>query len=154
MRAQRLDGLARRLVHPAARLARQAAQGRDLAARLARAARLSLARERTRIVAAQRRLLRELRVPLPGARALAHAAQRLPRCGRLRVERLHARVESLAQNLAHLNPRAVLDRGYAIVTRGDGAIVQDARELAPGAAVAMTFARGTAEATVRRVDED
>jgi exonuclease VII large subunit len=47
----------------------------------------------------------------------------------------------------------VLDRGYAIIARSDGTIVQDARELAPGVDVSMTFARGVADATVTRVDE-
>ncbi|HEY1329526.1 MAG TPA: exodeoxyribonuclease VII large subunit, partial [Casimicrobiaceae bacterium] len=152
-RAQRLDGVGRRLVHPSARLARRAADARELATRLARAMGRHMDREAARATAAQRRLLRELRLPLPGARAVVDALQALPRCGRARVERLAARVEALAQNLAHLSPRAVLDRGYAIVTRRDGAIVQDARELAPGAAVAMTFAHGAAQATVVRVDE-
>jgi exodeoxyribonuclease VII large subunit len=147
-RAQRVDGLARRLVHPAARVARQAAQARDLALRLARAVRHRVDRDAALVAGAQRRLLRELRLPLPGARAVAHAATALPRCGRVRLEQLDRRVEALAQNLAHLNPRAVLDRGYAIVARADGVIVQDARELAPGANVSMTFARGTADATV------
>jgi len=153
MRAQRIDGLARRLVHPAARVARQAGEARDLAQRLVRAMRHRIDRDATRASGAQRRLVRELRVPLPGARALAHAASALPRCGRLRVTQLQARLEALAQNLAHLNPRAVLDRGYAIVARSDGTIVQDARELAPGVDVSMTFARGVADATVTRVDE-
>jgi exodeoxyribonuclease VII large subunit len=62
------------------------------------------------------------------------------------------RVDALAQNLAHLNPRAVLTRGYAIVERG-GVIVQDARDTPPGATVRMTFARGHATATVTRQDD-
>jgi exodeoxyribonuclease VII large subunit len=102
---------------------------------------------------AQQRLVRELRLPLPGARTLAHAAQALPRCGRTHVTRLQSRVSALAQNLAHLNPRAVLTRGYAIVARADGSIVQDARDVPPGTDVEMTFARGRAGATVTRRDD-
>jgi exodeoxyribonuclease VII large subunit len=152
-RVQRLDGISRRLVHPAARLARQREQARELALRMTRAMRQRIARDQRAAIAVQRRLLRELRLPLPGARAVAHAAQALPRCGRLRVERLAARVGQLAQNLAHLNPRAVLERGYAIVARTDGAIVQDAREAPPGTEVAMTFARGASRAVVTRTEE-
>ena len=150
VRAQRVDAAARRLVHPAARLARQAADAQGLALRLTRALRHALARHEARIVTAQGRLLRELRVPLPGARAVAHAADVLPRCGRARVERLADRVGALGQNLAHLDPRRVLARGYAIVEGPGGAIVQDAADVAPGTPVALTFAAAGARHDHRR----
>ena len=152
-RMQRVDGAARRLVHPAARLQRQAEHGAALAARLAAAMQRRVAREVTRARGAQQRLLRELRLPLPGARPVAHAAQSLPRCTRVHLTRLDARVGALAQNLAHLNPRAVLTRGYAIVARADGTIVQDARDAPVGSEVEMTFARGRAGATVTRQED-
>jgi exodeoxyribonuclease VII large subunit len=151
-RMQRLDGVARRLVHPTARLARQREQAHELAQRMARAMRRRLGRDSGAAVTAQRRLLRELRLPLPGARSVTHAAQALPRCGRQVVMHLSARMGALAQNLAHLNPRAVLERGYAIVARDDGVIVQDSQDVAPGTGVALTFARGAAHATIDRTD--
>lgn len=152
-RVQRLDGVARRLVHPAARLARQREQTHELAVRMARAMRRRLAGDNDAAITAQRRLLRELRLPLPGARSVTHATQALPRCGRQIVARLSARMAALAQNLAHLNPRAVLERGYAIVARDDGMIVQDSRDVAPGTAVGLTFARGGAHATIDRTED-
>jgi exonuclease VII large subunit len=45
----------------------------------------------------------------------------------------------------------VLERGYAIVARGDGTFVTDARQVAIGDPVALTFARGGAAATVESV---
>jgi exodeoxyribonuclease VII large subunit len=60
-------------------------------------------------------------------------------------------VTVLARSLAHLSPEAVLDRGYAIVTAKDGAIVEDAARLAIGDDVELAFARGTAGATIKRV---
>jgi exodeoxyribonuclease VII large subunit len=60
-------------------------------------------------------------------------------------------VAVLAQNVAHLNPQAVLERGYAIVARGDGTFVTDARQVDAGDAVALTFARGGADATIDSV---
>jgi exodeoxyribonuclease VII large subunit len=51
-----------------------------------------------------------------------------------------------------LNPSAVLDRGYAIVTAADGRIVQDAATLARGQRVGIALARGGARATVDDVD--
>ena len=53
---------------------------------------------------------------------------------------------SLAQRLAHLNPRAVLERGYAIVARGTARSSTTRPSSRPGEAVALTFARGAAEA--------
>ena len=61
-----------------------------------------------------------------------------------------ARVAALEQNLAHLNPTAVLQRGYAIVTTADGAIVHDAAHLTIGDSLDLAFARGTAGAKVTR----
>ena len=64
------------------------------------------------------------------------------------------RVGALGQNLAHLDPRRVLERGYAIVEGPGGAIVQDARDVAPGTDVALTFARGRATGTITGVERD
>ena len=50
----------------------------------------------------------------------------------------------------HLNPQAVLERGYAIVTTGDGAIVHDAALLTVGENVGLSFARGGADAKITR----
>ena len=79
-------------------------------------------REAARGRTAQQRLLRELRAPLPRR---AHGSHSRARCAAaLRRERtsrrLDARVAALAQNLAHLNPRAVLERGYASSRRDGG----------------------------------
>jgi exodeoxyribonuclease VII large subunit len=51
-----------------------------------------------------------------------------------------------------LNPRGVLARGYAIVTKPDGTIVDDAARVAVGEAVSLAFARGNADATITRRD--
>ena len=53
-------------------------------------------------------------------------------------------------SLAHLNPQAVLERGYAIVTTADGAIVDTSARLAVGDDIALEFARGTAGAKITR----
>jgi exodeoxyribonuclease VII large subunit len=125
-REQRLDHAMRRLVHPATRLAQQGARVDDLARRMARCAHAGAERRAAVVDGLARRFLRELRSPLPAAQ----------------------RVAALAQNLAHLNPESVLDRGYAIVATEDGTIVSDAQQVAAGDRVALTFARGSADATI------
>ena len=128
-RMQRVDGLSRRLTHPAARLEQQARDAALLAGRLARAFRHRLDAAST------------------GASAVA---QRLAGSVRLRQERFDLRMAALAQNLAHLNPQGVLERGYAIVTAAGGAIVEDASKLVVGDDVDIAFARGNAGATITK----
>ena len=76
---------------------------------------------------------------------------RWARLGSERVARAAQRVAALAQSLAHLNPQAVLERGYAIVAAADGTIVVDARQVAAGDVVALRLARGSADAKIEDV---
>ncbi len=154
MRIQRADSLARRLIHPAARLAQQRRDTSALAGRLARACRNQLSSTRQSVDGARGRALRLLRQPLPQRAHLRRLGDTMRRAAADRVARLQARLAGLEQNLAHLNPRGVLARGYAIVTTVDGVIVDDAARLAAGEAVALAFARGSAEATITRRDPD
>jgi exodeoxyribonuclease VII large subunit len=150
LRMQRVDSAARRLVHPAAKLAQQARDVNALAARLRRAMHHRLTVAAGAVAEPARRLEWRLRQPLPQAARLASTSDALRRALPLRLERAGTRLAALAQNLAHLNPQAVLGRGYALVTTADGAIVQDAAQVAPGDAVALEFARGGAAATITR----
>jgi exodeoxyribonuclease VII large subunit len=147
-RAQALDGVARRLVHPAARLAAQRARLSDLAVRLARGATRAMREREAALSACRVRWLRELRAPLPQHSLVAALRDALVRAGRERLRRDTSRVESLGRNLAHLDPARVLERGYAIVARRGGPVVTDAARLAPGDALSITLARGAADATV------
>jgi len=152
-RAQRLDAASRRLVHPAARLAAQAQQMRVLATRLARAFQQQQALESRRLAAARARLVRELRAPLPQTMRLAQLKATLTRAGRQRVAIASRALTRCGESLELLNPSAVLDRGYAIVTGRDGSIVVDSRLVARGDTVELTFARGRAGATITTTDE-
>ena len=69
--------------------------------------------------------------------------------GRQLAERA-ARVDALARSLSHLDPRAVLERGYSIVRGETGRIVRRSAEVASGDRVDITFAEGTASARVER----
>jgi exodeoxyribonuclease VII large subunit len=151
-RMQRVDGLARRLVHPAAKLAQQRRDIGALAQRLARAARHRLGTAAVAVGGPAGRLAWQLRLPLPQRARLARVHEAMTRGMPARLERIGARLDALAQNLTHLNPQAVLERGYAIVATGDGAIVQDAAQVAVGDRVALTFARGSAGATIEARD--
>jgi exodeoxyribonuclease VII large subunit len=106
-RAQHLDYLARRLVHPEAAL-----------------------RARSQL--------------------LAHLVARLGQGSARTLERAASRCASVAASLTHLDPARVLERGYSIVERADGAVVVDGASLGVGETVGIRFARGGAQARIER----
>jgi exodeoxyribonuclease VII large subunit len=57
----------------------------------------------------------------------------------------------LQQNLLHLNPKAVLTRGYAFVQNQSGAIINSSQKLQIGDEVKLTFEQGTAEASIKKI---
>lgn len=57
----------------------------------------------------------------------------------------------LQQNLQHLNPTAVLTRGYALVQTKSGAVVSDSSQLSSGEEVILTLGVGSASATVNSI---
>ena len=120
-----VDQLARRLVHPGARLRAQA----DLLAQL-----------RLRLGSAAARLLvdRQAEHLLARLRVAAHGS----------LERAAARCAAAGASLSHLDPGRVLERGYSIVQKPDGRVVSDSAALAVGESVVLRFAKGGAEARI------
>jgi exodeoxyribonuclease VII large subunit len=59
----------------------------------------------------------------------------------------------LDQNLQHLNPQAVLTRGYAFVQDSVGTIISDSRQIKSGDEVKLTFGAGTADAVISKASE-
>ena len=150
LRMQRIDLVSPRLVHPAARLERQATDLGALAERLARSVRSGQDSRRRELESRAQAIRRLLRAPPPGSARLDRGRERWHRAA---VERLGAaaqRIDARAQSLRHLNPQGVLDRGYSIVTDRAGAIVQEAALLAPGDTLHLRLARGEADAIVSR----
>lgn len=131
-RMQRIDLLARKLVHPAERLARSRQRLDHLASRLAGAGERLAARRRQRLANMRLRL--------------AHAHPNL--------ERHRTRLAHLAASLAALNPKAALARGYALVRTPDGQLVRSHRQLAEGMALDLRFAEGGANALVSKIIPD
>ena len=119
---QRVDALARRLVHPRTQLASHARLLEQVIARL-RAARPDIAGlERER----------------------ADLARRLTRATRERLSRADGTLARLSASLAGLDPTAVLGRGYSITRTAEGLVVRDATSLQPGQSLHTTFSRGAA----------
>lgn len=124
---QRVDGLARRLVHPRARLAASERLLGQVVARLlaTRPDTARLERERGDL-----------------ARRLAFAMRR-------NLERSGQTLQRLGASLASLDPSAVLGRGYSLTRNASGEVIRGAAQLAEGEAITSTFSQGRVVSEVK-----
>ena len=151
---QRIDYLARRLLHPAEQLRRQRLDLSALAQRLGSAVRAHVAREQLAVARLGQRLATPRHRIAREQQRLDSLADRGRRAAEGGLARQHLTLERLAKSLAHLNPEGVLARGYSIVQRADGAVVHDAATLASGDALDVRFHHGRARTRVETVDAD
>ena len=107
--------------------------------------------QRSRLESQRQRLQR--RAPDLGRlrRQIDELTERASAAMRLRRERLQRDVATLEAKLAALNPADTLRRGYAVVRRADdGAILTTPGQVADGAALDITLAGGSLDATAGR----
>ncbi len=145
---QRLDYLARRLIHPAEQLRQQQLGLTQLSQRLGHSVRNQLAHEQLRMAQLKQRLItprRRIQQDQYNLNALYSRFQRAAQTHHLQRQSSLAR---LGSSLAHLNPEGVLARGYSIVQQQNGRVVHDAATLHAGDTLSIRFHRGHASATV------
>jgi len=139
---QRVDEATRRLRSPDQRLAVARSHLDSFARRLARAQDARLADRRRALVLAATRL----QSAAPDALRLATRTQALrERLARAVAQRLRTSgqvVLNAGQRLVLLDPRGVLERGYAIATDAEGRVIRDAATLAVDQPVTVEVARG------------
>lgn len=147
---QKLDWLARRLLHPADRIDRQQEQLQRLERRLQQALHRHLDQQGLRLQQMHQRLWR--RRPDIEARALRlrDLHGRLSAGLQRRVTGLEARLARSAGALPSLNPLAVLQRGYVLV-ESRGQPVTQCRSLSSGQNITLLWHDGRAEAVVQAV---
>ena len=149
-RAQRLDSLAGRLQSPADRLAASSARIGAARARLGAAFALNARNAEWRLSLAARRLA----VAMPNLGVLRQRVEQLDKAlKRATPQRLAGLGEELARlalGLAHLDPSAVLERGYAIARTPDGRVVRASAGLQPGDPLEISFAQGAASVRVEK----
>lgn len=147
-RMQQVDYLGRRLMSPAELLRHRRSHLAHLASRLRAAEAASRAASAHRVALAARRHA----AVLPGVAGLAARVDtlrhRLATSAHRGLERRGDGVGRLAAQLAHLNPAAVLARGYSITRREDGSIVRAAADVQVDERLALTFAQGGAQVRV------
>ncbi|CAH2915298.1 MAG: Exodeoxyribonuclease VII large subunit (EC [uncultured Paraburkholderia sp.] len=151
-RAQQLDWLARRLVSPAERLARQRTHLQQLSARLASAGARPVRDARAHFSLLQMRWQR-WRPDLAAHQArLGSLAQRLDAALLRQHERQAARIATLSARLEVLSPQRTLERGYAAVLDAQtGRAVRAPSSLKPGRRLTMHLAEGTADVALAGV---
>jgi exodeoxyribonuclease VII large subunit len=153
-RSQHLDWLAQRLQHPAQRLAQQRAGLLNLQRRLDSGLTQASMRGRNTLADLTRRLL----LTRPDISRLARRLEALaPKLQGQWQETLNCKsgdLARLAASLLHLNPDAVLARGYSIVTNAAGSILCDSRLLEPNDQITVFFHCGRADATITSVTRE
>jgi exodeoxyribonuclease VII large subunit len=70
-----------------------------------------------------------------------------------RMEILMMELQRQRENLAHLNPRSVLERGYSITYAPDGTVVRNSGQISIGEVVRVEFATGWSEALIEKKDQ-
>jgi len=134
---QRLDTMAQDLDLLAARLAHS---GRSMQPQRQQ---LALLAQRARASLAQRLQL--------ARQSLAHGAQRWQRARQVSAEQRSARLGSMADRLALLDPQRVLSRGYALIETAAGELVLSPSQMKEGEALKVSLAQGQADLVPQRV---
>lgn len=84
---------------------------------------------------------------------LSQIAYRLQNCINQQLKTKQQNLLRSAQNLQHLNPQAVLARGYAFVQNNTGTIISSSTQISSGDEVKLTFGAGTAEAVISKTSK-
>ena len=149
-RMQKLDYLARRLIHPDERIRERTRHLAHLGNRLQGAFKHDTARREWAVGAAAQRL-RGVRPDLKACeREVQQAMRGLREAMRRQFEGAGSRLVRAEAHLNAFNPQGVLERGYSIAETANGAIVRDAATLQVGEMLKVSFARGQAETEVKR----
>jgi exodeoxyribonuclease VII large subunit len=151
---QRLDGLYRRLAHPAARLEGQAKHLGHLTQRLILAQQSMLARRRLHTERLADRLASNAPDPARLRENVEQMRYRLSLYQHALLRRHADKIDSLSSQLAHLNPQAVLERGFSIVRDDAGAIIHDSRQVARDSGISVILAKGRLKARVIDTQSD
>ena len=145
---QRLDYLAKRLVHPAQKAQQQTLHLAQLQQRLQGAMGHLLQKQSWRLQAQQQRLQSAQPAIEKHASRTADLRRRVSEAMRRSLERYTYRLDAAQQHLQHLDPQQVFARDYSMVQDVQGRVVADSAELSLGQPLQVTFAKGGARVEV------
>lgn len=141
-RMQQVDYLSRRLVHPGEKLAHQVGHLTQLSGRLRHACGRSFDNQIWRIQLLARQLVNARPDLAHSASVLGQLTRRMQLASEHRLTERATQLDGLAAHLEHLNPRAILARGFSIVESEDGKLLRDSAQAKPGTRLNVTLARG------------
>lgn len=152
-RMQAIDLLTHRLIHPGEKIRHQL---------------IHLSQQHNRLLRAWERLLeiytwrieilkQQMQSVKPAINTrekhLQESAARLQRAMMYRLENLQTQLSRHQQHLAHLNPKAVLARGYSIAYTASGEILQNSQQIHTGDNVQLVLAKGSARANITETNK-
>ncbi len=149
-KAQRLDHLAQRMLHPGARLRQQALRLDQFASRLRLAQRHRLDTLTWRLHHGRQRLAAGNNFWNNLLERLTRDSERMTSAFRQTLALSNAKLQRLADNLQHLNPGRVMERGYSVVRNQSGAIVKSSAQIEVGEKLRLLFAAGEANTIVEQ----
>ena len=149
-RAQSVDMAARRLVHPAQRLQAQREALQNLARRLRLAQMQTVQRARWQFETLARRAAATRPQPASNNQHLAQLFAALQRSLHQQMSNRRNSLSNIASHLAHLNPEAVLARGYSVVRNERGEVVRRSDQIAVDETLDIRFHQGSAAAKVTK----
>jgi exodeoxyribonuclease VII large subunit len=149
--SQNLDWLSRRLVNPSAYAAHQRLKLHAMQLRLAHATRTPLSMARYAVNQLDTRLRAQLPDIAAERRRLTEQGRRLQAQAVAQGRQRRQALTALASQLEMLNPQRTLERGYAIITDGGGAVVRSPGQLKPKQVLALRLAGGGADVTLASV---
>jgi exodeoxyribonuclease VII large subunit len=149
--SQRLDYATRALLAPRAPLAGLHSRVAQLALRASRIAHRQSTEDRS-LLAAYSARLQHNQADIAGAqRNLRDQVGKLGKATHVAAQRAIARFDRLQAELAHLDPQAVLRRGYSVVRDERGRAISSAAQLQVGQRIGIVLNEGDAQARVERV---
>jgi len=152
-RTQQVDMAARRLTHPAQRLQGQRESLAQLARRFSLAHAQTLARTRWQFDSLARRIAAARPQPAEQQAELAQLQQNLNLAFTRQMQNRRASLERMAAHLAHLNPEAVLARGYSMVRNAQGQVIKSSAQIKLDETLDLRFHQGSAQARVTKKED-
>ncbi len=145
-----IQRLEEHLVHPGRRLGARLTLLNQFASRLRNAYRhLELRRDWQRTQMLQR-LQRQLPRPASYLVTAQLLQNRMQRAMHARLEISQTAIKHDEEQLQHLNPMAVLERGYSVVRNEAGVVIRGADQTMTGEKLHLQFASGSADVQIRK----
>lgn len=147
---QQTDTMTHRLLHPGERINNQLIQLQHIQERLVRSWSHIIETQHWKNAEIQQRLLSSLPNISQLNQQQKELALRMNRAIRHQTETANTHLQHQQAHLQHLNPHAVLARGYSISYTAEGVVLRNSDQIKIGDDIQVTFAKGWCDANVSK----